>query len=206
MPIGTPRVPYRSGEGSWQWVDLWNALYRERVIYLGKHINEEFSNQMIATMLYLDSVNSDNKMYLYINSTGGDLVPSMALYDTMHSLKSPVATHCLGFAFNLAGYILSAGEKGTRTIMPLARIHIYPLSGTAHGQADDISNEANELSKARDYLFKELSEKTGQPLDKIYKDFSRLKAFNAQEAVDYGIVDRIVRPARIEPDALKKDP
>nr|XP_010934693.1 ATP-dependent Clp protease proteolytic subunit-related protein 2, chloroplastic isoform X2 [Elaeis guineensis] len=183
MPIGTPRVPYRTpGEGTWQWVDLWNALYRERVIFIGQHIDEEFSNQVLATMLYLDSIESSKKIYLYINGPGGDLTPSMAIYDTMQSLKSPVATQCVGYAYNLAGFLLAAGEK-----------------------ADDIRNEANELLRIKDYLFGELAKKTGQPVEKINKDLSRMKRFNAQEALEYGLIDRILRPARIKADAPRKE-
>ncbi|PKI47911.1 hypothetical protein CRG98_031695, partial [Punica granatum] len=112
MPIGTPRVPYRTpGEGTWQWVDLWNALYRERVIFIGQNIDEEFSNQILATMLYLDSVDDSKRLYFYINGPGGDLTPSLSIYDTMQSLKCPVGTHCVGYAYNLAGFLLAAGEK-----------------------------------------------------------------------------------------------
>ncbi|XP_020596554.1 ATP-dependent Clp protease proteolytic subunit-related protein 2, chloroplastic-like, partial [Phalaenopsis equestris] len=167
MPIGTPRVPYRTpGEGTWQWVDLWNALYRERVIFIGQHIDEEFSNQVLATMLYLDSIDDSKKMHLYINGPGGDLTPSMAIYDTMQSLKSPVATNCVGYAYNLAGFLLAAGEKGNRVAMPLCRIALQSPAGAARGQADDVRNEANELLRIRDYLFGELARKTGQPIEK----------------------------------------
>ncbi|OAY80685.1 ATP-dependent Clp protease proteolytic subunit-related protein 2, chloroplastic [Ananas comosus] len=206
MPIGTPRVPYRTpGEGTWQWVDLWNALYRERVIFIGQHIDEEFSNQVLATMLYLDSIESSKKLYLYINGPGGDLTPSMAIYDTMQSLKSAVATQCVGYAYNLAGFLLAAGEKGSRVAMPLSRIALQSPAGAARGQADDIRNEANELLRIRDYLFGELAKKTGQPVEKINKDLSRLKRFTAQEALDYGLIDRILRPARIKADAPRKE-
>ncbi|KAL7167343.1 hypothetical protein ACSBR2_037915 [Camellia fascicularis] len=206
MPIGTPRVPYRTpGEGTWQWVDLWNALYRERVIFIGQHIDEEFSNQILATMLYLDSIDSSKRMYMYINGPGGDLTPSMAVYDTMQSLKSPVGTHCVGYAYNLAGFLVAAGEKGNRFAMPLSRIALQSPAGAARGQADDIRNEANELLRIRDYLFKELANKTGQPVEKINKDLSRMKRFNAQEALEYGIIDRVVRPPRIKADAPRKD-
>ncbi|KAK3038498.1 hypothetical protein RJ639_029796, partial [Escallonia herrerae] len=206
MPIGTPRVPYRTpGEGTWQWVDLWNALYRERVIFIGQHIDEEFSNQILATMLYLDSVDSSKKMYMYINGPGGDLTPSMAIYDTMQSLQSPVGTHCVGYAYNLAGFLLAAGEKGNRFAMPLSRIALQSPAGAARGQADDIRNEADELLRIRDYLFKELAQKTGQPVDKIHKDLGRMKRFNAQEALEYGLIDRIVRPPRIKADAPRKN-
>ncbi|OIT03161.1 PREDICTED: ATP-dependent Clp protease proteolytic subunit-related protein 2, chloroplastic-like isoform X2 [Nicotiana attenuata] len=206
MPIGTPRVPYRNPtEGTWQWVDLWNALYRERVIFIGQHIDEEFSNQILATMLYLDSIDDSKKLYLYINGPGGDLTPSMAIYDTMQSLKSAVGTHCVGYAYNLAGFLLAAGEKGNRFAMPLSRIALQSPAGAARGQADDIRNEADELLRIRDYLFKELAEKTGQPVEKVHKDLSRMKRFNAQEALEYGLIDRIVRPPRIKADAPRKD-
>ncbi|KAF9587612.1 hypothetical protein IFM89_004444 [Coptis chinensis] len=206
MPIGVPRVPFRTpGEGTWQWVDLWNALYRERVIFIGDHINEELSNQILATMLYLDSIDSSKKIYLYINGPGGDLTPSLSIYDTMQSLKSPVCTHCVGYAYNLAGFLLAAGEKGNRVAMPLSRIALESPAGAARGQADDIENEATELIRIRDYLFKELSEKTGQPIEKINKDLSRMKRFNAQEALEYGLIDRIIRPPRIKADAPQKE-
>ncbi|XP_078445840.1 CLP protease proteolytic subunit 2 [Wolffia australiana] len=206
MPIGTPRVPYRTpGEGTWQWVDLWNALYRERVIFIGQNIDEEFSNQILATMLYLDSIESSKKIYLYINGPGGDLTPSMAIYDTMQSLKSPVGTQCVGYAYNLAAFLLAAGEKGSRVGMPLSKIALQSPAGAARGQADDIQNEANELIRIRDYLFTELSRQTGQPVEKINKDLSRMKRFTAQEALEYGLIDRVLRPARIKADAPRKE-
>ncbi|KAK7389262.1 hypothetical protein VNO78_24110 [Psophocarpus tetragonolobus] len=206
MPIGTPRVPYRTpGEGTWQWVDLWNALYRERVIFIGQEIDEEFSNQILATMLYLDSIDNSKKLYMYINGPGGDLTPSLAIYDTMQSLQSAVATHCVGYAYNLAAFLLAAGEKGNRFAMPLSRIALQSPAGAARGQADDIRNEANELLRIRDYLFNELATKTGQPVEKITKDLSRMKRFNSQEALEYGLIDRIVRPPRIKADAPRKD-
>ncbi|XP_048231123.1 ATP-dependent Clp protease proteolytic subunit-related protein 2, chloroplastic isoform X2 [Ricinus communis] len=161
MPIGTPRVPYRTpGEGTWQWVDLWNAL----------------------------------------------LTPTLAIYDTMQSLKSPVGTHCVGFAYNLAGFILAAGEKGNRSAMPLSRIALQSPAGAARGQADDIRNEANELLRIKDYLYNELAKKTGQPAEKINKDLSRMKRFNAQEALDYGLIDRIIRPPAVDADSAPRDP
>ncbi|XP_027335367.1 ATP-dependent Clp protease proteolytic subunit-related protein 2, chloroplastic isoform X2 [Abrus precatorius] len=206
MPIGTPKVPYLTpGEGTWQWVDLWNALYRERIIFIGQEINEEFSNQILATMLYLDSIDNSKKLYMFINGPGGDVTPSLAIYDTMQSLQSPVATHCVGFAYNLATFILAAGEKGNRFSMPLARIALQSPAGAARGQADDIRNEANELLRIRDYLFNELSKKTGQPVETIAQDLSRMKRFSAQEALEYGLIDRVVRPPRIKADAPRQD-
>ncbi|KAK8584368.1 hypothetical protein V6N12_068612 [Hibiscus sabdariffa] len=180
MPIETPKVPCRVlGEGTWQWVDLWNALYQERVIFIGQHIDEEFSNQILETIL--------------------------AIYDTMQSLKSPVGTHCVGYAYNLAGFLLAAGEKGNHFAMPLSRITLQSPAGAARGQADDIQNEANELLRIRDYLFNELAKNTCQSVETINKDLSRMKRFNAQEAPEYGLIDRIVRPPRIKADAPRKE-
>ncbi|GMP96027.1 hypothetical protein CsSME_00044850 [Camellia sinensis var. sinensis] len=199
MPIGTPRVPYRTpGEGTWQW-------YRERIIFIGQHIGEEFSNQILATMLYLDSIDSSKRMYMYINGPGGDLTPSMAIYDTMQSLKSSVGTHCVGYAYNLAGFLLAAGEKGNRFCNASFKNCTAISSWAARGQADDIRNEANELLRIRDYLFNELPNKTGQPAEKINKDLSQMKPFNAEEALEYGLIDRVVRPPCIKADAPRKD-
>ncbi|KAL3498721.1 hypothetical protein ACH5RR_041453 [Cinchona calisaya] len=133
-------------------------------------------------MLYFDSIDNSVKLYMYINGPGGDLTPSTAIYNTMQSLKSPVATHCVGCAYNLAGFLLAAGER-----------------------ADDIRNEADELIRIGDYLFKELAQKTGQPVEKIHEDLSRMKRFNAQEALEYGLIDRIVRPPRMKADAPRKE-
>ncbi|XP_010546211.1 PREDICTED: ATP-dependent Clp protease proteolytic subunit-related protein 2, chloroplastic [Tarenaya hassleriana] len=206
MPIGTPKVYYRNrDEGTWHWVDIWNALYRERVIFIGQDITEEFSNQILATMLYLDTLDDSRRMYMYLNGPGGDLTPSLAIYDTMKSLKSPIGTHCVGLAYNLAGFLLAAGEKGYRFAMPLSRIALESPAGAARGRADDVRNEANELLRIRDYLFRELANNTGQPVEKIYKDLSRVKRFNAEEAMEYGLIDKIFRPPTIKDNAPRRD-
>ncbi|RYR29551.1 hypothetical protein Ahy_B01g053968 [Arachis hypogaea] len=155
-PIGTLRVPYRTpGEGTWQW-------YRERVLFIGRNIDEEFSNQVLATMLYLDSIDNAKRMYMYINGPGGDLTPSLAIYDTTQSLQSPVTTHCVGYAYNLAAFLLAVGEKGNHFATPLSRVALQSPAGAARGQ--------------------------------ITQDLGRMKRFNTQEALDYGLIDRIVRP------------
>ncbi|MFS7981080.1 putative endopeptidase Clp [Helianthus anomalus] len=160
--------------------------YLSRVIFIGQNIDEEFSNQILATMLYLDSVGNSKRMYMYINGPGGDLTPSMAIYDTMQSLQTPIGTHCVGYAYNLAGFLLVAGEKGQRFAMSLSRVALESpagaarcLVGTYHPvkKADDIQNEANELLRIRDYLFKELAEKTGQPVEQVCYKFLSLKHF-----------------------------
>eukprot|EP00475_Leptophrys_vorax_P040383 TRINITY_DN74757_c0_g1_i1.p1 TRINITY_DN74757_c0_g1~~TRINITY_DN74757_c0_g1_i1.p1 ORF type:complete len:453 (+),score=-37.80 TRINITY_DN74757_c0_g1_i1:62-1360(+) len=167
MPIGTPKVPYRTpGEGGWQWVDIWNVLYRERIIFIGQFMDEEYTNQVLATMLYLDSVDSNKPMYMYINSPGGELTPTLALYDTIGSIKSPVGTLALGYAYNNAGFLLAAGTKGLRVAMPMTRVALQSPAGAARGQADDIQNEAKELMRVRAYVFGEIAKMSGQPVEK----------------------------------------
>ncbi|GBG71526.1 hypothetical protein CBR_g8944 [Chara braunii] len=206
MPIGTPKVPYRTpGEGGWQWVDIWNVLYRERIIFVGQYIDEEFGNQVLATMLYLDSIDSTKPMYLYINSPGGEITPSMALFDTMESIASPVGTLCFGYAYNMACFLLAAGEKGKRAAMPMTRVALQPPAGAARGQADDVRNEANELVRVRKYMYGVLAHKTGHDIEKITKDLRRIKRFDAKEAMEYGLIDRIIRPIRIKKSAPPKE-
>uniref|UniRef100_A0A0C9RH83 ATP-dependent Clp protease proteolytic subunit n=1 Tax=Wollemia nobilis TaxID=56998 RepID=A0A0C9RH83_9CONI len=205
MPIGVPRVRIRTpGEGGWQWVDLWNALYRERIIFLTEWIDEALGNQILSTMLYLDSIDYSQGLSLYINGEGGDITPCMSIFDTMESLRSPVATMCLGQAYNLSGFLLAAGEKGQRWAFPLSRIALYPIAGAARGRADDIQNEANELLRIRDYLFQKLAVKTGQPVEKIKEDLDIPKRFTSQQAIEYGIIDQIARPRRIKVDSSEK--
>ncbi|KAJ9147791.1 hypothetical protein P3X46_029912 [Hevea brasiliensis] len=199
MPISTPRVPYRTpGEGTGQWVDLCNALH---VIFNGQNIDEEFSNQILATMLYLILLMIPRgSIYTLM------LTRTLAIYDSTQSLKSPVGTHCVGFSYNLAGFLLAAGEQGNRSAMPLSRIAPQSPAGAARGQADDIRNETNELLRIKDYLYNELAKKTGQSSEKINKDLSRMKRFNAQKALEYGLIDRIIRPPPVDVDARPRDP
>ncbi|KAK1564536.1 hypothetical protein Q3G72_005269 [Acer saccharum] len=161
-------------------------------------------------MLYLDSLDDSKRIYMYINGPGGDLTPCLAIYDTMQSLKSPIGTQCVGYAYNLAAFLLVADWQEKRIIalqcpMPLSRIALQSPAGAARGQADDIRNEANELIRIKDHLYGELAKKTGQPLEKINQDLRRMKRFNAEEALEYGLIDRIVRPHRIKADAPRKE-
>ncbi|XP_022759322.1 ATP-dependent Clp protease proteolytic subunit-related protein 2, chloroplastic-like isoform X2 [Durio zibethinus] len=200
MSIGTPKVPYSlPGEGTGQWVDIWNVIYQQRIIFIGRRIDEEFGNQILAIMLYLDIIDDNKRLYFYINGPGGDFSPSLAIYDTMQSLKSPVGTHCVGCAYSLAGFLLAAGDKGYRFANPLSRIALQSPAGAARGEVDDILNEANKL------LITELAKNTGQSVEKINKDLSRVKLFSAQEALEYGLIDRIASPTHFKADAPHKD-
>ncbi|GER30397.1 ATP-dependent Clp protease proteolytic subunit, partial [Striga asiatica] len=205
MPIGVPHVVYRNpDEGTWTLIDLWNALYREKIVFLAEPITETYGNEVLATMLYLDTIDDDQKLYVFISSSGGDLSPSLAIYDTMQSLRTRVGTHCLGFAAGLTPFILAAGDKGSRSSMPINYILLQSPAGAARGKADDVQNEANELLRIRDYLFKELAEKTGQPIEKIYEDLSYSKMFKGKEAVEYGLIDRVLSMTVSKPKSARK--
>lgn len=196
MPIGVPRVPYRTPkEGSWQWVDIWNCLYRERIIFLSKPVDEELGNQLVATMLYLDSENKKD-MNIYINCSGGEVVPCLAIHDTIRHVGSDVGTVGFGGCMGMSGFLLAVGCKGKRVVLQNTHIMIHHPSGTARGQASDINREARELLRIRDYMDTILAEATGQPFEKVAKDFSRNKYFDAKDALEYGIVDQIVKPRR----------
>eukprot|EP00891_Asterochloris_glomerata_P001671 jgi/Astpho2/1671/Aster-04104 len=196
MPVSVPKVPYRTPkEGTWQWVDIWNCLYRERIIFLSKPVDESLGNQLVATMLYLDSENHKD-LNLYINTSGGGVVPCLALHDTMRHVKSDVASVGFGGCMGMAGFLLAVGKKGKRYVLPNTRIMLHHPSGTARGQASDIQNEARELMRIRGYINKVLSEATGKPIEKVQHDFNRNFYFDANEALEYGIIDRIIKPPR----------
>lgn len=171
------------------------GLYRERIIFLSKPVDEELGNQLVATMLYLDS--EDQKpLNIYINCSGGQVVPCLAIHDTMRHIRSPVGTVGFGGCSGMAGFLLAVGERGRRNVLQNTHIMIHHPSGVARGQASDMNREAQELLRIRDYMDMILASSTGQPYDKVAYDFSRNKYFDAQEALEYGIVDNIVKPAR----------
>lgn len=200
MPIGVPRVPYRlPGQPYSDWVNIYDRLYRERIIFLGRGINDGLANQVIAVMLYLDSEDPGKPIYLYINSPGGSVSAGMAIYDTMQHVKSEVVTICVGLAASMGAFLLAAGTKGKRLALPHSRIMIHQPMGGVQGsrQATDIEIEAREILRIKQQLNQILADKTGQPLEKIEKDTDRDFFMSAEEALNYGIVDRVIeeRPA-----------
>jgi len=193
MPIGVPKVPYRMpGEQFTQWIDIYNRLYRERIIFLGRDVDDEIANQIIAVMLYLDSEDPGKDIYLYINSPGGMVTSGMAIYDTMQHIKSDVVTICVGLAASMGSFLLAAGTKGKRLALPHSRIMIHQPSGGTRGQATDIEIEAREILRIRRQLNQIYADKTGQTLEKIEKDMDRDFFMSAQEAKEYGLVDRVL--------------
>jgi ATP-dependent Clp protease protease subunit len=196
MPIGVPKVPYRMpGEPYTQWIDIYNRLYRERIIFLGRDVDDEIANQIVAVMLYLDSEDPGKDIVLYINSPGGSVTAGLAIYDTMQHIKSDVVTICVGLAASMGSFLLAAGAKGKRLALPHSRIMIHQPSGGTRGQATDIEIEAREIIRIRHQLNQIYCDRTGQPLQKIEKDMDRDYFMSAQEAKDYGLIDRVIEAA-----------
>jgi ATP-dependent Clp protease protease subunit len=173
-------------------VDIYNRLYRERIVFLGSEIDDELANQVIGVMLYLDSEDSSKPIYLYINSPGGSVISGLAIFDCMQHIKSEVITINLGLAASMASFILAAGSKGKRLALPSSRTMIHQPMGGAQGQAEDIKVEAAQIMRIRDNLVKMYSMMTGQTQDQIVKDLDRDNFLGAYEAMEYGLVDRVL--------------
>ncbi|KAJ1451186.1 Clp protease-domain-containing protein [Pelagophyceae sp. CCMP2097] len=193
MPLGVPKVAYRvPGAQSADWIDIYNRLYRERIIFLGSEINDELANQIIGVMLYLDSEDSTKPIYLYINCPGGSVISGLAIYDTMNHIRSKVVTINVGLAASMASFLLCGGHKGQRLALPNSRVMIHQPMGGAQGQAEDIKVEAAQIMRIKDNLVKLYSMMTGQSQTQIVLDLDRDNFMSAKEALDYGIVDQIV--------------
>jgi ATP-dependent Clp protease, protease subunit len=193
MPIGVPRVPYRMpGSQFTDWISIYDRLYRERIIFLGREVDDEIANQIVAVMLYLDSEDPGKDIRLYINSPGGSVTAGMAIFDTMQHIKSDVATICVGLAASMGSFLLMAGTKGKRVALPHSRIMIHQPMGGARGQATDIAIEAKEIQRVKHMLNHEYANRTGQPLEKIERDMDRDYFMSAEESKEYGLIDRVV--------------
>jgi len=194
MPIGTPSVPYRlPGSQYERWVDIYTRLGVERILFLGSEVNDAIANSLVAQMLYLDSEDNSKPIYLYINSPGGSVTAGLAIYDTIQYVKSDVVTICVGLAASMGAFLLGAGTKGKRLALPHSRIMIHqPLGGTSQRQASDIEIEAREILRIKDMLNQSMADMTGQELSKIEKDTDRDYFMSAAEAVQYGLIDRVI--------------
>lgn len=193
MPIGVPKVPYKMpGDPYTQWIDIYNRLYRERIIFLGKEVDDEIANQIVAVMLYLDSEDPTKDIRLYINSPGGSVTAGMAIFDTMQHIKSDVTTICVGLAASMGSFLLMAGTKGKRFALPHSRIMIHQPMGGTRGQATDIEIEAREILRIKKQLNLEYAARTSQPLEKIERDMDRDYFLSAEEAKTYGLIDRVI--------------
>ena len=194
MPIGTPSVPYRlPGSQMERWVDIYTRLGVERILFLGSEVNDGIANSLVAQMLYLDSEDSSKPIYLYINSPGGSVTAGLAIYDTIQYVKSEVVTICVGLAASMGAFLLAAGTNGKRVALPHSRIMIHqPLGGTSRRQASDIEIEAREILRMKDMLNHSLADMSGQTFEKIEKDTDRDYFLSAEEAMAYGLIDRVI--------------
>ena len=194
MPIGTPSVPYRlPGSQYERWVDIYTRLGVERILFLGQEVNDGIANSLVAQMLYLDSDDNSKPIYLYINSPGGSVTAGLAIYDTIQYVKSDVVTICVGLAASMGAFLLAAGTKGKRVALPHSRIMIHqPLGGTSQRQASDIEIEAKEILRIKDMLNMSMADMTGQSFEKIEKDTDRDYFISAEEAKNYGLIDRVI--------------
>ena len=193
MPIGVPSVAYRMpGSPYEQWISIYERLFRERIIFLSEEVNDSIANAIVAYLLYLDSDDNSKPIYLYINSPGGSVTAGMAIYDTIQHIKSEVITICVGLAASMGAFLLAAGSPGKRMALPHARIMIHqPLGGT-RGQASDIEIEAKEVIRIKHALNELLAKHTGKSLEQIEKDTDRDYFMSAQEAMEYGLIDRVI--------------
>lgn len=172
--------------------DIFSRLLRERIIFLGEEIDDEMSNSIVAQLLLLDSENPEKDIMMYINSPGGVITAGMAIFDTMQHIRADVNTICLGEAASMGAFLLSAGTKGKRMALPHARIMIHQPLGGAKGQASDIELEAKEILRMKKSLNELLAKHTGQTIEKINADTERDHYMGAHEAVEYGLIDKVI--------------
>ena len=172
--------------------DIYSRMLRERIIFLGEEIDDDLANSIVAQLLILDAENPEKDIMMYINSPGGVITAGMAIYDTMNHIRADVCTICLGEAASMGPFLLSAGAKGKRMALPSARIMIHQPLGGAQGQATDIEIEAKEILRMKKELNTLLAQHTGQTVEQIYKDTERDNYMSAQEAMEYGLIDKVL--------------
>ncbi|MBQ3423170.1 MAG: ATP-dependent Clp endopeptidase proteolytic subunit ClpP [Romboutsia sp.] len=186
-----PVVVEQTGRGERSY-DIYSKLLKDRIIFLGDEVNDATAGLIVAQLLFLESEDPDKDIHLYINSPGGSITAGMAIYDTMQYIKPDVSTICIGMAASMGAFLLAAGAKGKRLALPNSEIMIHqPLGGT-RGQATDIEIHAKRILKMKDTLNQILSERTGQPLERIQMDTERDNFMSSIEAKEYGLIDEVI--------------
>ncbi len=186
-----PMVVEQEGRGERSY-DIYSRLLNDRIIFLADEVNDVTASLVVAQMLYLEAKDPEKDICLYINSPGGSITAGMAIYDTMNFIKCDVSTICIGMAASMGAFLLAAGAKGKRLALPNSEIMIHQPLGGMQGQASDIKIHADRIIKIRETLNKILAEKTGKPLEVIEKDTDRDNFLSAQEAMEYGLVDKVI--------------
>lgn len=172
--------------------DIYSRLLKDRIIFLGTPINDVVANSIVAQLLFLQAEDPEKDISLYINSPGGSITAGMAIFDTMHHIKPDVSTICIGMAASMGAFLLASGAKGKRFALPNSEVMIHQPLGGAQGQASDIEIAAKRIIKMREHLNQILSERTGQPLERIQRDTDRDNFLSAQEAKEYGLIDEVI--------------
>ena len=185
-----PYVVEQTGKGERSY-DIYSRLLEDRIIFLTGEINDAVADAIVAQLIYLEGKDPNKDICLYINSPGGSVTAGMAIYDTMNYIKCDVSTICVGMAASMGAFLLSSGAKGKRYALPNSEIMIHQPLGGAQGQASDIKIQAEHILKIKDRLNRIIAKNTSQPLEKVEKDVDRDYYMSAQEALEYGIVDRI---------------
>ena len=187
-----PYVVEQSGRGE-RTYDIYSRLLKDRIIFLGDEVNDATASLIVAQLLFLESEDPDKDISFYINSPGGSITAGMAIFDTMQYIKPDVSTICIGMAASMGAFLLAAGAKGKRYALPNAEIMIHQPLGGMQGQAEDMRIQAERILRMREKLNTILSERTGQPLEKIAKDTDRDYFLEPDEAVEYGLIDAVIR-------------
>lgn len=196
IPIVVEQTP--RGERSY---DIYSRLLKDRIIFLGTEIDDATANTIIAQLLFLEATDPDKDIYIYINSPGGSVSSTIAIYDTIQYIRSDVATICIGMAASGAALILASGTKGKRFVLPNSRIMVHQPLGGAQGQVTDIEIQTRELKRIKDTINKILTHHTGQKFEKVEKDTDRDFYMTAQESKEYGLVDEVIKSRE---EAIKK--
>jgi ATP-dependent Clp protease protease subunit len=190
MPL-VPMVVERNSRGDREY-DIYSRLLNERIIFLGTPVDDQIANLIVAQMLHLESADPDKDISLYINSPGGSIYAGLAIYDTMQFIKPDVQTICFGMAMSMGSLLLTGGAHGKRLALPNARMLIHQPSAGFEGQSSDIEIHAREILNTRGRIDQLYARHTGQPLDRVHEDMERDRFFKADEAVEYGLIDRVI--------------
>jgi len=186
-----PMVIESTGRGERAY-DIYSLLLKERIVFLGTPITDQVANLIVAQLLFLDREDPEREISLYVNSPGGSIYPGLAIFDTMQLLRAPVTTIAVGWTASMGTVLLSAGQKGKRYALPHATIHMHPAGGGAKGYAPDVEIQLNELLRMQHLVQTLLADRTGQPIERISKDFERDYYMDAKAAVEYGIIDEVL--------------
>lgn len=195
MSFVIPYVIEKTSQGERSY-DIYSRLLKERIIFLGSAINDDVANSVIAQLLFLAKEDDTKDIMMYINSPGGSVSAGLAIYDTMQHIKAPVATVCVGLAASMGSFLLAAGQKGKRLILPNSEVMIHQVLGGAEGQASDIEIAAKHILRTKKKLNELLAIHTGKKLEQVEKDTDRDNWLSAEEALKYGLVDKIIKSTK----------